>query len=88
MPEADLSPVVPPSAVWVKIHYEMRPKKPGANLIARLWSGGPVPEDAVVIKGESGDVFIKLKTPQKLSYQNPVNIELKLKVVAYKDAPP
>jgi hypothetical protein len=41
-------------------------------------------EDAVVIHGEQGDAFIKLDEPQKLSYQRPVNVELKLKVVAFK----
>jgi hypothetical protein len=83
MPEADLSAGVPPGALWVKLHYEMRPKKPGAELIARLWSG-PSPDGAEVIRGESGDVFIKLVRPQKLSYQCPVTVELKIKVTAFK----
>ena len=82
MPDADLSSVIPPDAIWVKLHYEMRAKKSGADLIARVWSGSL--DDAVVIKGESGDVFVKLLTPQKLSYQAPVTVELKLKVMAYK----
>ena len=87
MPLIDLSPMVPPSARWVKIHYEIIPKTPGARLIARLWSGAG-PENAVVIEGSTGDVFVKLNTPQKLSYQNPVNVTLKMKVTAYKDAAP
>lgn len=82
MPEADLSSVVPKDAVWVKLHYEITPKKPGADLVARVWSG--TLDDAVVIRGESGDVFIKLLTPQKVSYQAPVTVALKLKVMAYK----
>lgn len=56
--------------------------KPDARLIARLWSG--VLDDAVVIEGPSGDAFVKLDKPQMFSYQNPVNVDLKLKVVAYK----
>ena len=83
MPDVDLSSAVPPTARWVKIHYEIKAKTPGANLIARVWSGGL--DDAVVIKGQSGDVFVKLNAPQKISYQFPVNVELKLKVTAYKD---
>ena len=82
MPEIDLSSQIPPTARWLKIRYEMRPLKEGANLIARLWSGNL--DEAVVIKGEAGDAFVKLDVPQKLSYQRPVNIDLKLKVVAYK----
>lgn len=82
MPEADLSSVIPRDAVWVKLHYEISPKKPGADLIARVWSGSL--DDAVVIRGESGDVFVKLLKPQKVSYQAPVTVSLKLKVLAYK----
>lgn len=86
MPDADLSSAVPREALWVKLHYEIHPRKPGAELIARVWSGGL--DDAVVIKGESGDVFVKLLVPQKISYQAPVTVELKLKVVAYKAPSP
>jgi hypothetical protein len=86
MPDADLSSAVPREALWVKLHYEIRPRKPGADLIARVWSGRL--DDAVVIKGESGDVFVKLLAPQKISYQAPVTVELKLKVVAYKAPSP
>jgi len=82
MPNIDLSLQVPAEARWVKIQFAMSPLKPGADLIARLWSGSL--DDAVVIKGPSGDAFVKLDAPQKLSYQRPVNVELKLKVVAYK----
>ncbi len=82
MPEADLSPMVPADATWVKLHYEMAPKRPGADLIARVWSG--LLDDAVVIRGEMGDVFVKLQTPQKIAYQAPVTVDLKLKVTAYK----
>ena len=70
----------------VKIHYEIRPKRAGADLLARVWSGSL--DDAVVIRGESGDVFVKLQTPQKLSYQAPVTVDLKLKVVSYKAPDP
>jgi len=80
MPELDLSTQIPPNARWLKIRYEMKGLKEGANLIARLWSGKL--KEAVVIKGENGDAFVKLDAPQKLSYQRPVNVELKLKVVA------
>jgi hypothetical protein len=86
MPEIDLSDRIPPSARWVKIRFEMKPLKPEAQLIARLWSGSM--DDAVVVRGESGDAFLKLDKPQALSYQRPVNVELKLKVVAYKDLGP
>lgn len=82
MPEVDLSAVVPPNASWVKLHFEMKALKPEAQLIARIWSGAL--DDAVVIKGESGDAFVKLNVPQKISYQRPVTIELQLKVMAYK----
>ncbi len=85
MPDVDLSDKIPPSARWVKIHYEMRPLKPNAQLVARLWSGGSL-DDAVVIKGESGDVFVRLDKPQTISYQRPVTVELKVKVLAFKVA--
>ncbi len=84
MPEVDLSPAVPASATWVKVHYEMKTEKPGAELIARLWSG--TLDDAVVVRGAEGDAFVKLNVPQKLSYQRPVTVELSLKVLAYKAA--
>lgn len=84
MPEVDLSPAVPKSATWVKVHYEMKTEKPGAELIARLWSG--TLDDAVVVRGPEGDAFVKLNVPQKLSYQRPVTVELSLKVLAYKAA--
>jgi hypothetical protein len=82
MPEVDLSGKVPADARWLKLRYEMKPLKEKAELIARVWSGSM--DDAVVIKGPSGDAFLKLGVPQKLSYQRPVTVELKLKVVAYK----
>jgi hypothetical protein len=85
MPDVDLSPAVPASASWVKLRYEISGLKPDARLIARLWSADV--KEAVVIQGASGDVFVKLKTPQKLSYQHPVDVRLKLKVTAYKDSP-
>jgi hypothetical protein len=81
MPETDLSPVVPPDATWAKMHYQLEPTTPGAELTARLWSGGG---DAVTIKGPSGEVFIRLRQPQRLSYSKPNGVILKLKVVAYK----
>ena len=83
MPEVNLASVVPPNARWVKVHYEMAPTKPDARLIARVWSG-PAMDDAVVIEGEAGDAFVRLHKPQAISYQRPVNVSLKLKVVAYK----
>lgn len=82
MPEVDLSGQIPPTARWLKLRYEMKPQKEGAELIARIWSGEL--KEAVVIKGESGDAFVKLNVPQKVSYQRPVGVELKLKVIAYK----
>ena len=82
MPEVDLSKAVAEDARWVKIHFEITPLKPDAQLIARVWSG--TMDDAVVIKGESGEAFVKLEKPQRISYQRPVNVELKLKVLAYK----
>ena len=84
MPEIDLSERVPSSARWVKLHYEMKALKPEAQLIARIWSGER--KDAVVIRGESGDAFLHLDKPQSLSYQRPVTVDLKLKVVAYKES--
>ena len=84
MTDVDLSAAVPPSARWVKLRYEIRPRAPGARLIARVWSG-PRMADPVVIQGASGDVFVRLTTPQKISYQRPVNVDLSLKVTAYKD---
>ena len=82
MPDVALSLQIPASATWIKVHYAMKPIKPGADLIARLWSGSV--EDAVVIKGESGDAFVKLGIPKHLSYQRPVTVDLKIKIVAYK----
>lgn len=85
MAELDLSPAVPPSASWVKLHYELTPRKEGADLIARLC---PTPgmKEPVVIRGAAGDVFLRLTVPQKLYYQHPVTVQLKLKVTAYKQA--
>lgn len=82
MPELDLSDKIPANARWIKIRFEMKPLKPEAELIARLWSGSL--EEAVVVRGESGDAFIKLQKPRLLSYQRPVSVELKLKIIAYK----
>lgn len=82
MPDIDLSAQIPPNARWLKIRYRMKPLKEGANLIARVWSGKL--DDAQVIKGDEGDVFLRLDKPHTLSYQRPVNVELNLKVVAYK----
>ncbi len=83
MPDIDLSDQIPSSARWLKLRFDMKPLKPEAQLIARVWSGSLA--DAVVLKGATGDAFLKLDKPQTLSYQRPVNVELKLKVVAYKD---
>jgi hypothetical protein len=82
MPEVDLSRQIPPDARWLKLRYEMRAEKTGAELIARLWSGNV--DQAVVIKGENGDAFVRLDVPQKVWYQRPVGVDLKLKVIAYK----
>lgn len=82
MPETDLSPVVPPDACWVKIRYEMKEEMPGVALTARLWSG-PM-DDAITINGSSGEVLIKIRDPQRLSYSKPERVGLKLKVVAFK----
>ena len=54
----------------------MKPVKENAELIARLWSGEI--ENAVVVKGESGDVFVRLDVPQKVSYQRPVGVEIEV----------
>jgi len=83
MPEVNLSAVIPETTAWVKVHYEMVPVKEGADLIARVWSG--ILDEAIVLKGPSGDVFVKLNKPLSLSYQNPVTVKLKLKIVAYKE---
>lgn len=85
MPDTDLSPAVPPDAKWVKIRYAMNATQTGPELTAKLWSGPQ--DDAVTIKGSSGEVLIKLRHPQRLSYAKPNGIELKLKVVAYKTGP-
>ncbi|MBL0059437.1 MAG: hypothetical protein IPP35_10075 [Elusimicrobia bacterium] len=82
---ADLSPVVPATATWVKIRYQMTASLPGTDLTARLWSGSM--EEGVTVKGPDGEVFIKLRQPQNLSYAHPEGITLKLKVVAYKNGP-
>ena len=87
MAEVDLSKAVPKEAQWIKVHYEIKPKKPGADLIARIWSGEQIDEDTVVIKGPSGDAFVKMKIPQKLYYEFPVTVDLSLKVTAYKSGP-
>jgi hypothetical protein len=84
MPDIDLSNKIPTTALWIKVHYEMKAVKPGAELIARVWSG--VLDQAVVIKGESGEAFVKLNKPQVLSYQRPVTVSLQLKVTGYKEA--
>jgi len=83
MPDIDLSKVIPPAAQWIKLHYNMTAKKEGADLIARVWSGKM--EDAQVIKGPSGDLFVRIDHPQRVSYQRPVTVDLQLKVVAYKE---
>lgn len=82
MPDIDISEKVPKNARWIKLRYELTPKKPDAELIARVWSG-PI-DDAVVIKGAEGEAFVRLNRPQTLSYQRPVTVDLKLKIVAYK----
>ncbi|MCG3206118.1 MAG: hypothetical protein KCHDKBKB_02845 [Elusimicrobia bacterium] len=82
MPEVDLTKLVPPQARWIKVRFDMKPIKAGANLIARLWSGSL--DDAVVIKGSEGEAFVRLDVPQKVWYQRPVGVDLKLKIVAYK----
>lgn len=82
MPEIDLSERIPENARWIKIRYEIRPKKPDAELIARVWSGAL--DDAVVLKGHGGEAFIRLDVPQKLWVQRPVTVDLRIKVIAYK----
>lgn len=82
---ADLSPVVPATATWVKIRYQMTAALPGTDLTARLWSGSM--EEGVTVKGPSGEVFIKLRQPQRLSFATPEGVTLKLKVVSYKNGP-
>jgi|GEM_PF-3799215 len=82
MPKVDLSEKIPPDAKWVKLQYEMSPRHPEAELVARLWSGAM--DDAVVIKGREGNIMVRLDEPQTIFYQRPVTVELKLKVVAYK----
>lgn len=82
MPEVDLSSQIPLNARWIKVRYDMKPLKEGADLIARLWSG--TLDDAVVIKGPGGEAFVRLDIAQKLWYQRPVGVDLKLKVVAFK----
>jgi hypothetical protein len=84
MPEVDLSSLIPPEARWLKVRYQMSAAKQDTQLIARLWSGNL--DKAVVIKGPDGDAFVQLEVPQKISYQRPVGVELKLKVIAYKTA--
>ena len=83
MADADLSPVVPPTARWVKLQFQLKGKTPGARLTARVWSGAP--EGAVVLNGPEGFAFVRLAAPQRLSYQAPAEVELKLKVVAFRD---
>jgi hypothetical protein len=82
VPFVDLSQGIPVGARWIKVRFSMRTRKPGEPLAARLWSGDPA--KAVVIKGGSGDAFVKLEVPQTLSYENADGIDLSLKVVAYK----
>lgn len=82
MPDTDLSPVVPPDATWAKIRYEMDATQSEVELTARLWSG-PM-DDAATIKGPTGEVLIRLRRPQRLSYSKPDGVALKLKVVAFK----
>jgi len=83
MPVIDLSGGVPPEARWIKVHYEMKPKGEPVELVARLWSAASM-DDAAIIRGNSGDVFVRLDIPQKLSFQKPEHVDLSLKVVAYK----
>ncbi len=70
------------AAKWIKVRFSMRAKKPTSPLVAKVWSGSP--DKAVVIKGPSGDAFIKLEVAQTLSYDHADGIDLSLKVVAYK----
>lgn len=82
MPFVDLSQGIPAGARWIKIRFSMRTKTPDEPLAAKLWSGDP--SKAVVIKGRSGDAFVKLEVPQTLSYEHAAGVELSMKVVAYK----
>jgi hypothetical protein len=82
MGELDLTDRIPADATLLKVWYEMRPLVEGAELIARIWSGAP--NDAVVIRGDSGEAIVHLGVPQRLWYQRPININLKLKLLAYK----
>jgi hypothetical protein len=84
VPEIDLSHQIPAEARWVKLRFEIKPLKDGAELLARVWSGSL--DDAVVLKGAEGEAFLRLDAPQRLSYQRPATVDLKLKVVAYKSA--
>lgn len=86
MPEINLADQLPATARWIKIRYQIKALKPDAKLVARVWSGSM--DDAITIQGPEGDVFLKLDKPQSLSYQRPVTVELKLKVVAYKETDP
>lgn len=82
MPFVDLSQGIPVAAKWIKVRFSIRTKKAGEPLVARIWSGSPA--KAVVVKGPSGDAFIRLEVPQTLSYDHADGIDLSLKVVAYK----
>jgi hypothetical protein len=78
----DLSQAVPVGARWIKVRYIIRSRHPAEPLTAKMWSGDPA--KAVVIKGPSGDAFVRLEVPQTLSYEHAPGVELSLKVVAYK----
>lgn len=82
MPFVDLSQGIPVGARWIKVRFSMRSQKAGEPLLARIWSGDP--SKAVVVKGASGDAFVKLEVPQTLSYEHAPGLDLSLKVVAYK----
>ena len=82
MPFVDLSQGIPVSAKWIKVRFSIRTRKPAEPLTARIWSGNP--GKAVVVKGASGDAFIRLEVPQTLSYDHADGLDLSLKVVAYK----
>lgn len=82
MPFVDLSQGIPAEARWIKVRFSIRTKKAGEPLTARIWSGNP--SKAVVVKGPSGDAFVKLEVAQTLSYEHADGIDLSLKVVAYK----
>src|SRR5690348_5725517 len=87
MPEIDLSPAVPSEARWVKLSYEISPIKPGAQLIARVWTGTD-PNRGLRLEGPSGEVTMPLASSCRLNYQFPVTVRFKLKVVAYSTAAP